>query len=98
MGFYAPAQIVRDARNHGIEVRPIDVNHSRWDCTLEPTAGRWMAVRMGLRYARELSNQDGAAIVLARGGDPYTSVEEIQRRAGVSGRALDRIGHARGFG
>ena len=98
MGFYAPAQIVSDARNHGIEVRPIDVNHSRWDCTLEPTDGRWMALRIGLRYARELSNQDGAAIVLARGNEPYTSVEEIQRRAGVSGRALDRIGHARGFG
>ncbi|KKW92515.1 error-prone DNA polymerase [Sphingobium chungbukense] len=98
MGFYAIAQIVRDARNHGIEVRPIDVNHSRWDCTLEPTGGRYLAVRIGLRYARELSNQDGAAIVLARGDEPFTSVEEIQRRAVVSGRALDRIGHARGFG
>lgn len=98
MGFYAPAQIVGDARNHGVEVRPIDVNHSRWDCSLEPTSGRYHAVRIGLRYARELKNQDGAAIVLARGDEPYSSVEEIQRRAGVSGRALDRIGHARGFG
>ncbi|QNG47583.1 error-prone DNA polymerase [Sphingobium yanoikuyae] len=98
MGFYAPAQIVRDARQHGVEVRPIDVNHSRWDCTLEPTQGRYHALRIGLRYARELKNADGAAIVLARGTEPYASVEEIQRRAGVSGRALDRIGHAGGFG
>ena len=98
MGFYAPAQIVRDARQHGVEVRPIDVNHSRWECTLERTWGRYHAVRIGLRYVRELKNADGAAIVLARGNEPYASVEEIQRRAGVSGRALDRIGHAGGFG
>ena len=37
MGFYAPAQLVRDARHHGVEIRPVDINHSRWDCTLEPT-------------------------------------------------------------
>ena len=50
MGFYAPAQIVRDAREHGVEVRPVDINTSRWDCTLEPTAieGRF-AMRLGLR-------------------------------------------------
>ena len=88
MGFYAPAQIVRDARQHGVEIRPIDVNHSRWECTLERTWGRYHAVRIGLRYVRELKNADGAAIVLARGNEPYASVEEIQRRAGVSGRAL----------
>lgn len=98
MGFYAPAQIVRDARNHGVEVRPIDVNHSRWDCTLEPHGGRYLAVRMGLRYTNGLKNEDAAAIIRARGDEPYDSVEEIQRRAGVSGRTLDRIGHARGFG
>ncbi|WP_137788071.1 error-prone DNA polymerase [Sphingomonas sp. 3P27F8] len=98
MGFYAPAQIVRDARQHDVEVRPIDVNHSRWDCTLEQTGRGHLAVRLGLRYARDLKNADGAAIVLARGVEPYSSVEEIQRRANVSGRALDRIGHAGGFG
>ena len=65
MGFYAPAQIVRDARDHGVEVRPLDVNHSRWDCTLEPTpivkpwvpgakSGTRFAVRLGLRMAKGL--------------------------------------------
>ena len=98
MGFYAPAQIVRDARNHGVEIRPIDVNHSRWDCTLEPTKGRYLAVRLGLRMVRSLSNRDGAAIAAARGDQPYASVEEIQRRANVGRGALDRIGDADGFG
>ena len=98
MGFYAPAQIVRDARQHGVEVRPIDVNHSRWDCTLEPTGRKYLAVRLGLRMVRDLANADAAAIVSARGDQPYTSIEEIQRRAGVGRGALDRMGDADGFG
>nr|MCC5640896.1 error-prone DNA polymerase [Nostoc sp. CHAB 5844] len=49
MGFYAPAQIVRDARNHGVEVRPVSINHSHWDCTLERTDGCYFAVRLGFR-------------------------------------------------
>ncbi|MGE6695186.1 error-prone DNA polymerase [Sphingobium limneticum] len=98
MGFYAPAQIVRDARQHRVEIRPIDVNHSRWDCTLEEAAGRYKAVRLGLRMVRDLANADGAAIVTARGKQLYSNVEEIQRRAGVGRGALDRIGEADGFG
>ncbi|WP_313737525.1 error-prone DNA polymerase [Sphingobium yanoikuyae] len=98
MGFYAPAQIVRDAREHGVEIRPIDVNASRWDCTLEEGRGRYKAVRLGLRMARDLANADAAAIVTARGDRPYTSIEEIQQRAGVGRGALDRIGDADGFG
>jgi error-prone DNA polymerase len=98
MGFYAPAQIVRDARQHAVEVRPIDVNYSRWDCTLEPAGGRYMAVRLGLRMVRDLANADAAAIVGARGDAPYTTVEEVQRRANVGRGALDRIGEADGFG
>ena len=98
MGFYAPAQIVRDARNHGVEIRPIDVNHSRWDCTLEEAAnGKYHAVRLGLRMVRGLANEDGAAVATARAGEPYSSAEEIQRRAGVGRGALDRIGDADGF-
>ncbi len=59
MGFCAPAQIVRDAREHGVVVRPPCVNASRWDCTLEPYGGRYLAVRLGLRQIRGLSNADG---------------------------------------
>ena len=101
MGFYAPAQIVRDAREHGVEVRPVDVNASRWDCTLEAgeeDGGPHMAVRLGLRMVGGLSNRDAAAIVLARGAGPYASVEEVQRRGGVGAMALDWIGRAGGFG
>jgi error-prone DNA polymerase len=98
MGFYAPAQIVRDAREHGVEVRSVDVNHSRWDCTLEEAAGPYKAVRLGLRMVRGLSNSDAAAIVSARGDNPYRTIAEIQRRAGVGSGALNRIGEADGFG
>jgi error-prone DNA polymerase len=98
MGFYAPAQIVRDAREHGVEIRPVDVNHSRWDCTLEGSASQHKAVRLGLRMVRDLSNEDAAAIVGARADQPYRSVEEIQRRAEVGAGALNRIGEADGFG
>jgi error-prone DNA polymerase len=97
MGFYAPAQIVRDARQHGVEVRPIDVNHSRWDCTLEESGSRYLAVRLGLRMVRGLANEDGAAIVAARGDTPFTSAEDVQRRAEIGRGALDRIGDADGF-
>ena len=54
MGFYAPAQLVRDAREHGVEIRPVDINHSRWDCTLEALEKGRFAVRLGLRLARGL--------------------------------------------
>lgn len=74
MGFYAPAQIVRDAREHGVEVRPIDVNHSRWDCTLEEVRAERFAVRLGLHMARGLANPDGACIVVARGDTPFKTV------------------------
>src|SRR6202012_4402544 len=52
MGFYAPAQIVRDAEQHGVTIRPVCVNASAWDCTLEPADGQFFAVRLGLRMAK----------------------------------------------
>ncbi len=97
MGFYAPAQIVRDAREHGVEVRPPCINASRWDCTLEP-AGRGLAVRLGLRMVKGLSNAHAAAIVLARGDAPFASVGDLWRRAGVPVAVLARLAGADGFG
>ncbi len=96
MGFYAPAQIVRDARNHGVEVRPVSINDSHWDCTLEESdthggAGRYLAVRLGFRQVRSLANVHGAAIVGARGDLPYDCVEDVWRRAGVPRAAIERI-------
>ena len=97
MGFYAPAQIVRDAREHGIEVRPVCVNASRWDCTLEPADGPWLAVRLGLRTAKGLAEEDGARLVMARADTPFDGIETLWRRAGVSVAALERIAEADGF-
>ncbi|WP_334186211.1 error-prone DNA polymerase [Novosphingobium sp.] len=94
MGFYAPAQIVRDARAHGVEVRPVSINHSHWDCTLEPAPGRYLAVRLGFRQVHGLANVHGAAIAAARGPSPFASVEEVWRRAGVPRAAIERLAQA----
>jgi error-prone DNA polymerase len=98
MGFYAPAQIVRDARDHGVEVRPVCINASRWDCSLEPTGNdEGFAVRLGLCIVKGLANAHGAAIVAARADDPFASVDEAWRRSRVPVAALTRIAEADGF-
>ncbi|MBB4658410.1 error-prone DNA polymerase [Parvularcula dongshanensis] len=97
MGFYAPAQLVWCARNHGVEVRPPCVNASRWDCTLEEEAGPkgWLAVRMGLRMVSGLPEAEAARLVLARTPDgarlPYQGPEDAQRRAGLSAKAIRKL-------
>jgi len=97
MGFYAPAQIVRDARDHGVEVRPVSINHSHWDCTLETAKGRYKAVRLGFRQVRGLANVHGAAIVAARGPALFESVEDVWRRAGTPRAAIERLAEADAF-
>src|SRR6201747_1673315 len=67
MGFYATAQIVRDARLHNVEVRPVSVNESAWDCTLEPTKGRYLAVRLGLRMTKGLASLHAEELLKHRG-------------------------------
>ena len=94
MGFYAPAQIVRDARDHGVEVRPVCVNASRWDCTLEPTDREdRFAVRLGLRMVRGLANRRRGHR-RGPGGSPFASVDDLWRRAGVPAAALVQIAEA----
>ncbi|SEI16180.1 error-prone DNA polymerase, DnaE-like [Rhizobium tibeticum] len=98
MGFYAPAQIVRDARDHRVEVRPVCVNASRWDCTLEATEDESrFAVRLGLRMVKGLANNDAAAIVAARAELPFTSVDDLWRRAGVPATSLVELAEADAF-
>ncbi|MEM9766180.1 MAG: error-prone DNA polymerase, partial [Pseudomonadota bacterium] len=84
MGFYAPAQIVRDAREHGVEVRPVSVNDSYWDCTLEraPSSVGGLALRLGFRMVKGLKEEDGQWISAAR-GNGYPDVESLWRRAGI---------------
>ncbi|MDQ1902840.1 error-prone DNA polymerase [Paracoccus sp. WLY502] len=102
MGFYAPAQIVRDAQEHGVAIRPVCVNASRWDCTLEPTGrpedeGSRFAVRLGLRMVKGLANSHAASIVTARADRPFASLEDLWRRVRVPIASLSRIAEADGF-
>jgi error-prone DNA polymerase len=70
MGFYAPAQIVRCARDHGVEAREVDINHSLWDCTLEPISETHFALRLGMRQIDGLREFDAKTIVSIRDGVP----------------------------
>ncbi|MCP1249608.1 error-prone DNA polymerase [Gluconobacter oxydans] len=97
MGFYAPSQIVQDAQRHGVEVRPICINASRWDCTLERGRnGRHAAVRLGFRMVRGLANAHGAALIAARMPD-YESIDDVWRRADVPVSALECLAEADAF-
>jgi len=96
MGFYAPAQLVRDLRDHGGEVRPVSVNHSEWDCTLEPRADGRLALRLGFRQIKGLREEDAGWIVAAR-GNGYPDVESLWRRAGVGPAALERLAEGDAF-
>ena len=129
MGFYAPAQLIRNARDHGVEVRPVDVNHSDWDCTLEPAtsmrthsaredrsdmssvlacASGWcddernrtdgkLALRLGMRLLRGMSETHGEAIERARLAGPFCSMEEFTRRTGLSRAVATRLAKAGAF-
>nr|WP_027285601.1 error-prone DNA polymerase [Rubritepida flocculans] len=93
MGFYAPAQIIRDARAHGVELRPVDVARSDWDCTLEDGA-----LRLGLRLVNGLGEAAGRRIAAAR---PFASLADLARRAGLDRGAVERLAEAdalRGLG
>lgn len=96
MGFYAPAQIVRDARDHGIEVRGICVNASAWDNTLERRADGALALRLGFRQIRGFREEDAGWIVAAR-GNGYRDPEGLWLRAGLAPAALERLAEADGF-
>ena len=98
MGFYQPAQLVRDARQHGVEVRAPDVLASDWDCTLEPAArpGRLRAVRLGLRQVRGLNQDEALRLVAARQAGA-ASLEALARRARLSRRSLELLAEADAF-
>ncbi|WP_260987634.1 error-prone DNA polymerase [Roseomonas gilardii] len=102
MGFYAPAQIVRDAQAHGTRVRPVCVNASDWDSTLEPDprSAEEYALRLGLRLAGGLPEEEGQRIAKVRragNGSPYGSVEEVARRAKVGRKAIEALAEADAF-
>jgi len=98
MGFYEPAQIVRDAIEHGVEIRPVDINTSRYDCTLETAAveGR-LAVRLGFRLVLGMKDAEAAALVSGRAGISFEDVEDVWRRSGVHVSTLVRLAEADAF-
>jgi error-prone DNA polymerase len=98
MGFYAPAQIVGDAAKHGVEIRPIDINRSRWDCTLERIGNTERhAVRLGMRLIKGLASADVARIVAARMNKEFESVDDVWRRSNVPTEALVQLAEADAF-
>ena len=96
MGFYQPAQLVRDARAHGVEVRETDVNFSNWDCTLEQGADGCHAVRLGFRIISGLAEDELKKLIAAR-GNGFSSIERLAAIAGVSRFTIERLAEADAF-
>jgi DNA polymerase III alpha subunit len=96
MGFYSPSQLVQDVRRHGIEVRPVDVAASDWDCTLEQAddGGAQSAIRLGLRLVGGLAQTAAERIVQARGEVGFASLPDLARRAGLEAAELQTLARA----
>jgi DNA-directed DNA polymerase III PolC len=94
MGFYAPAQLVRDARFHGVEVRPVDAASSDWDCTLERRADGRPALRLGLRMVKHLSTEGAARLVAARAVRAFDDIADLAERGGLDRRDLQALAAA----
>jgi error-prone DNA polymerase len=94
MGFYAPAQIVRDAREHGVEVRPVDVNASGWDNSLERRPDGALALRLGFRQVDGFRKDWVQGIASGRAQGPFSSIEDLARSTGLPRRALRLLADA----
>jgi len=95
MGFYQPAQIVIDARNHGVDFLPVDINYSQWDNSLEVISGKYWTVRLGFRQVKGLRAEDAARLIAAR-GSKFKSIHEL-KEAGLSDALLERLADADAF-
>jgi error-prone DNA polymerase len=95
MGFYAPAQLVSDAKKHGVAVRPVDINYSCWDNSLEEPDGKYCALRLGFRQVKGLKQEDVQGLETAR-TEPFKTIMAI-RDAGISQAALERLADADAF-
>jgi len=92
MGFYAPAQLVRDAREHAVDVQAVDVNHSEWDCTLENKHGG-PSLRLGFRQVKGMRETDVLRLLTER-NDGYRTVRDVWRRANLDRRSLETMAKA----
>ncbi len=94
MGFYSPDQILQDARRHQLQIRPVDVRASDWDCSLEPMEGRQPAIRMGLRLVKGFREEDARRIETARRHRPFSDVADLGERAQLDARAQAQLADA----
>ncbi len=95
MGFYQPAEIVDDARNHGVIVKPVDINHSRWDNTLEEMEGKYHVLRLGFRQVKGLNENDMQLLVNNRAAG-YKTISQLSD-AGVSQAVIEKLSDADAF-
>lgn len=94
MGFYSPDQVLQDARRHGIEVRPVDVAVSDWDCTLEEAGRHLPAIRLGLRMIRGLPEEVGRRIEVVREERPFEDVSDLCLRANLDTKTRELLADA----
>ncbi|MEC8424376.1 MAG: OB-fold nucleic acid binding domain-containing protein, partial [Myxococcota bacterium] len=103
MGFYSARSLVADAQRHGVEIRPVCIQESHWDCTLEPAAGHReadgrrvpaRAIRLGFRQIKGLGEADAHALVAARGDARFADVGDLARRSALRRDGLSRLAHA----
>jgi intein/homing endonuclease len=91
MGFYAPQQLVRSAREHGVAVRPVDVADSEWDSTLERCADGSAAVRLGMHLVKGLTQEAAKRLLAARKSEPFASVQDLAERAELGSKDLGAL-------
>lgn len=95
MGFYQPAQIIIDARKHGVEVLPVDINDSDWDNKLEQRTAKYWILRLGFRQVKGMREEDMKILIDGR-KKRYTSIHEL-RETGLSDAALEKLADADAF-
>ncbi|VVO75748.1 Error-prone DNA polymerase [Pseudomonas fluorescens] len=94
MGFYSPDQILQDARRHHLQIRPVDVRASDWDCSLEPVIGAQPAIRMGLRMIKGFREDDARRIEAARSKGAFIDIADLGERARLDARAQELLADA----
>ena len=96
MGFYQPAQLVADAKKHGVDIRPVDINYSTWDNLLEEKSGNYCALRLGFRQVKSLREDDMKVLIAARQTKNYTTINQL-RDTGLSDTVLEKLADADAF-
>ncbi len=94
MGFYSPDQILQDARRHGIEIRPVDIRFSDWECSLESSGQGDAAIRLGLCLVRGFNEEVAQRLVLTRRQAAFVDIEDVCRRAALDQRSRELLADA----